>query len=1724
MTTNDERDVLEDNVSTLLEQGGPRPQIAPAAKARIRAELIARHGVARRPWRALALGVTAAVATALIVARLGDRTPPSPIPTPSPVAKILGAEIVRGPDAVITELGPRHVRVTGAALIDVEPGKGPFTVETPHGRIDVRGTRFVVDGAPDRTTAAVVRGEVVLATASGEVVLHAGEQAVAEPGHPPVRGPAPRLSHLASWAQEARHRAEQAPTVHHGTLFARDPQRSRPPWGEEYPLPIARLGVDVVVEDQVARVALDQTFHNDQPQTLEGVYRFAIPPDAALQRLAMYVDGRLVESGVVERMAARRIYEELVYRRVDPALLEWAGNGRLALRVYPIPGKQDKRLMLAYTQSLPALYQDYTLAIPLPEVDAPVGVLDVSVRVKDCAGCELSSTSHKIAVTRDGNDAVVRYQRAGETIGDAFVLRVRDARGGVRVTQAERDGATYLMVRAPVELGGQPVAYRPRTWVILDDVSASRDQLALQAQADVIDGLLHELDERDRVAVVAFDVEARTKLGLTQVIDVDRRAVRTALAREGGIGATDLGRGLDAAMPLLGNVAPDDAHVIYVGDGVITSGARNLDALRARLVGRAHFIGVGVGDAPDTQTLQGLAGATGGYATTIDLSDDVAWRTFDLVSALHTQRATDVTARLVDGQGAALGGQVYLGAPQLAEGEQLELVARATGRAAAAAVELRGMLDGQPWQQRIALPDAASRDAGYLPRLWAQRHIAARLLEKHEPVALPACDAKAKACPSEAEAREARDEAIRREVVALGKQYFLLSRHTSLLVLENDAMYAQYGVAKGTGETWAPYAMPPTIPVVTAVAPAPIVTDGELVRAPVPVFYGVDPSGPVRRRTADFVEAEAKAKPETSMASRGDVDRDDAQQARAEVAAPAEQPAASEVAGHRAMAERRLAQLGIASSNAIAQVSAQASATDKASDVVTVEAQARRLRASISDPFGMPDVGAVLSSVPQLATPIPTRFTQATDPSFDDLTGFVPALFPDAADGWRAHWTPGRHTIDPAAATLLAAARAALPVGIYRWNGAEIAVDAAHHFAWRRTTEAGLAETAVFDGATWRRRYPALGLEVARAYGADDAALGLAYFPPWIADPSHYAAAYDVSLRGPREVVLSRRVHDKPVVALVLAFDAQARLTSITGGDGAVLVELTWAAGLSAARLGGEPISAGFSAQPVADAAQWGSVADPLVTIDLPLRPVAYWDAQLAGAADRLHGQRQRLASLVASGQLAAVWPSYRALQPLGTLGDLVLASSGFAITPSASLGALGDTPIGRYLLAGRAYRTDDLTARTVTRQILSPPASLGPSFIRDLWHLRAAVAYASVARGKLAADEVLAIDTGAPQLQLIGAGVLFLHWPPSVDAVRVWDGVAAGAYRNIARAIAARWLVQRGEYEQAAARVTALIDDLDLSAPPPRLEGLSYAFSSSRRGAAGWTLAWSAWRDRVQAAGSYDHVVALIAAADTSIPAPSIDPMFDRAAALAGADVPRMIQLAQLAVRLGRSAWAEAHLRPLAAAHPSHDLHQLLATLALTQNRHADALADLEAAQVAAGDEPIDLAQLRREMSQIIQVAQTVAVQSSGAARLAAVTRALTWGDRWRAVDPSNPQIDRALGELLLSVGDPQAAWRQLSTMIERDPWSGAGYTAVADTLERQGKVAESLDYWQLAIVIDQTDPTPRLRKAQALFALGRNPEGAALLREITRRRWHANWEGVVYQAQALAADKRRE
>lgn len=1780
MTTDRDRDddVLEQNLTTLLAGSDPAAPSA-EARARMRSRLVARHArpAARRsPVAMVGWGLVAAAAGAMVIANVGGGRGGRPGGAP-PVAsdQTKGTDTITladgstaelGAGGKVTPLGPRKVRIEGAVLLDVAPGQGQFQVVTGAGELSVLGTRFLVEAAGETTTTSVLRGVVALRSGGQEAVLHAGEQGVMQKGVRPTRGPAPRLSHLVSWVAERRKRDERptAGPMRSGALLARNPQ-----WQEqEFPLPMAALTVDVQLENQIARVALDQTFHNPQDQTLEGVYKFALPPGAAVSRLAMYVDGRLTESAVVERMAARRIYEDVVYQRRDPALLEQMGSGKVSMRIFPLPPHQDKRVVLAYTQPLARTYDDLTLTVPLPELDQPVGELGMQVKVVGCAACEITSPSHAVAVRPVGADAVVTYRAQQQPLGDSLVLRVRQPAPAVAVASTIADAQRYLLVRVRPELPATEVANRPTRWVILDDTSASRGPTELRAQAELIDHLIDDIDEHDQVMVVAFDATHRRYGTWQDAMAIDRKALRAFLDKDAGLGETDLGQALAGAVQLLDG---QPGYVVYVGDGAATGERRTIDELRDGVAGKATFIGLGVGDGADLTTLSALADATGGVATAIDLGDDLGWRALDLVAALYTARLTGLTATL-DGPGAEV--SALLRSHQVAAGEDVELVVKAPARDDVRAVTLRGQLGGQPWSQTIDLARAARApgDGGYLPRLWAQRRLEALMTAGDR--ALAPCTTTP--CPTDEERAIAAYHARKAEMVALGTQHFLLSQHTSLIVLENDAMYAQYGVRKGSGETWAPYALPATVPVnasAVAIASAPLWREPQAWWYPTGgalddlqnevgggiafgalgtighgsgtgAGYGFGGIGNGRGgggAVATRATAEAKVGKKADAADEGVLEDGLAYKgtkdgATADPPPPADldraatEPVASATAADRAGDDKPVR---------AAEVNAHATPTAPATATPSPDGESSRTRGDA--PFDLrgrrmgpaQPIDVTLQLAAQVAQRqqavawgglaggrlMPMALQYSGDWRLDDLTAWLPGLARTAVDdaiaALIADGGGGSGAIDADATRALSAARTTRGPG--RWtasDGLAIAVDASGRFAIHRTLDGGVVEDTTYDGATLTVRYPGLDVGADRVIGDREPALLATTLPLVAPRPEHLARYYRVAKTGDRQLTLTP-VAGGVARRLTLAADGTvAELAELRGADVVVRQRAVPSGDGWTVTIDGVTRTWRFQPDP---AVQVVAPAPAAVTLELPLDnlPLAAQRAAAAAAGSQAwrHLQHQRAASALAVGDPLQVATVARELATAGALapGELTLISGGArwldAATVTTAIGSVGGA-VADHLRLARGDRDRALAARL----------DVEPGLIGTLArHRRVLQAIERGDRkGAIAAFRAL-VDRGGDVLPVI-AGLrvaqTFVWQDPTV--VDLLASTAIGPYRNLIRQEAAYLAGYDGRGGAAAERWIALLTDVDLAAEPPAIDYTAYAtITGSARGTLGWTQAMAAWRQRALASDRLDHVLAFVRAA-TLAPGDDLDAGLDRAEALAGDDDAIVARLYLLAAGSGRAAKAQALLDRALARHPARPaLLRLASSRAAGLGDPGQAAALLDRAMAGEADQPVALTQLRNDYTQLIAFHGQVARATTGAVRDAAIAAALGAGRDWRAMDPDNAARERLLAELLLAVGQDDEAWRYLSSPIDRAPREGASFQGAAEVLERAGKLEQALGLWRRAFAIDATNPTWLQRQATTELALGDKAAARATIQKILDRRWHVRWDGVRWWAE---------
>src|SRR5215208_3778052 len=117
---------------------------------------------------------------------------------------------------------------------------------------------------------------------------------------------------------------------------------------------MTRIEAKAVFQGPLAFTELHLYFHNQEDRVREGRFQIALPPRAAVSRFAMESGGQWMEAEVVEKMAARRAYEDFLHRRQDPALLEKGAGNEFTARVFPIPSGGVKDIIVSYSQELHA--------------------------------------------------------------------------------------------------------------------------------------------------------------------------------------------------------------------------------------------------------------------------------------------------------------------------------------------------------------------------------------------------------------------------------------------------------------------------------------------------------------------------------------------------------------------------------------------------------------------------------------------------------------------------------------------------------------------------------------------------------------------------------------------------------------------------------------------------------------------------------------------------------------------------------------------------------------------------------------------------------------------------------------------------------------------------------------------------------------------------------------------------------------------------------------------------------------------------------------------------------------------------------------------------------------------------------------------------------------------------------------------------------------------------
>ena len=124
--------------------------------------------------------------------------------------------------------------------------------------------------------------------------------------------------------------------------------------GQTPAIRIQKVNVDVRIVEQAAVTTMDIDLYNPSSRRLEAELLVPVPDRAVVRGFAFQGAAAEATAQILTHEEARRIYNEIVARVRDPALLEFAGYNLVRSSVFPVAPRGTQKVRLVYEHLLPA--------------------------------------------------------------------------------------------------------------------------------------------------------------------------------------------------------------------------------------------------------------------------------------------------------------------------------------------------------------------------------------------------------------------------------------------------------------------------------------------------------------------------------------------------------------------------------------------------------------------------------------------------------------------------------------------------------------------------------------------------------------------------------------------------------------------------------------------------------------------------------------------------------------------------------------------------------------------------------------------------------------------------------------------------------------------------------------------------------------------------------------------------------------------------------------------------------------------------------------------------------------------------------------------------------------------------------------------------------------------------------------------------------------------------
>lgn len=213
---------------------------------------------------------------------------------------------------------------------------------------------------------------------------------------------------------------------------------------KKHPVILQEAKIDTKILGNLATTTATYTFYNPSNRILEGNLTFPLPEGVSVSGYALDINGKLRNAVPVPKERAKEVFESIERRNVDPGIIEKVEGNNFRTRIYPLPEKGSRTIQITYHQELKNVASDYQYFLSFANATT-IPKFNLKVWISETANVPkiLENPDGSFAFQKQGNQWIAEISKTNFTPAESLKVTIPKDQNSSHVVLQKASGDKF---------------------------------------------------------------------------------------------------------------------------------------------------------------------------------------------------------------------------------------------------------------------------------------------------------------------------------------------------------------------------------------------------------------------------------------------------------------------------------------------------------------------------------------------------------------------------------------------------------------------------------------------------------------------------------------------------------------------------------------------------------------------------------------------------------------------------------------------------------------------------------------------------------------------------------------------------------------------------------------------------------------------------------------------------------------------------------------------------------------------------------------------------------------------------------------------------------------------------------------------------------------------------------------------------------------------------------